>query len=70
MNLRLYQNAVSESVASGGRLILSTEVKLTQRRDPLGFSEAKLRKGEADVRAGRYRPLQDVVNELQSRYGG
>lgn len=35
-------------------------------RDPLGFSFSRLTAGEADVLAGRVKPLTDVLNGLRA----
>jgi len=43
-------------ILSGGPLL----------RDPLAFSPARLTAGEADVEAGRVKPLTDVLNGLRA----
>lgn len=39
---------------------------IAARRDPLGFSLIRLAAGEADVQAGRVKPLNDVLNGLRA----
>lgn len=36
--------------------------------DPLGFSLERMLAGEASVEAGRYRPLEEAMDELRARH--
>lgn len=39
-----------------------------QTQDPLGFNVERMLAGEESGRAGRTRPMRDVLNELRARY--
>jgi hypothetical protein len=38
-----------------------------RKPDPLGFSLERVLAGEASVEAGRYRPLEEAMDELRDR---
>lgn len=42
--------------------------KMQEEKDPLGFDLERLLAAEASVKAGRYRPLTDAMDELRARH--
>lgn len=69
--LRLCEDVVYETApmkgAETGELLEMDQMN-EQQRDPLGFSVERMLAGEEAGRAGRARPVRDVLDELRARY--
>ena len=62
----VYQTPPMKGATVGEELNMDQVNKLTD--DPLGFTVERMLAGEESGRAGRTRPMRDVLNELRARY--